>query len=1087
MFASQLANRILHLALQRGWIPAARLGEGAGEVTHDPVGLLARLREEGVLDAGQIQELERAAMGEPDPLLDGTLAGDPGEGAFSAKEREAAASGVSLADLTRPRPVLPRSGSSSSGSWPIVTGGLEGDALGPYQVLGILGSGGMGRVYKALDPALGRVVALKVLQRTGPDLLDRFLREARAQARVEHPYVAKVHAVGEAGGRAFIAMQYVEGQSLREGLAGLPLEEKVRVLEEACEGVHAAHRLGIIHRDLKPGNILVERDADGAPHPVVLDFGLASLPEYAELGHGGYAFGTPRYMSPEQVQGRSLDRRTDVYSLGVTCFEVLCGRPPFEGDEVPELLRQVVEEEAPRPSAVAPELPRDLETILLKAMEKAPARRYDSARALGADFRRYLEGEPILARPSTRLERFAKWTRRNRALAGVTLGALGAVVAVGIFALAMVARSRNQARAAAYFNRESERQESLLARTYSMPAHDVTAAEDQVRADLERLQRIMKNLGREAEGPGLVALGRAHRLLGDLEEAHGELKRAWDLGYHSPEAAVELGLAKAGLYRRLLMPRTGADRVERQQDLDARYRKPAIELLRLARLGSASTTPDLAQAELALTEERYEEALRLAQRARENQGWLYESHLLEAEVHMQKALRASDGRRHQEAEALLVLAGEALAKALEIGRSAPAVYLLEARRRTDLLRVRAESGRGGKDNRLRDWALEACEAARRIRPRGWEAATCRALAHLSWAPQLSSRGEDPRTELKLGIEAAEQALAQRPESNETLDALAFLWWRWAMVEQLEGKDPREPLRHATSALERAFKDPELAHHLHHRMGLCNTTQALYDLGHGVNPEGAVAEAERHFRESYRLKGVGQPLSDLLWALGIRAQAMAWGGADLTPLVKEAEELHAQCRKLIPGYFFAQTNLADILLLRVEAMRRRGEDPGLELQRCRDLGESALGASPNLPYAQVILGRVALLQGLREGLGTDQDFERARRYFEAARAQRPNRVEFQRWPLVLRLERLRLEPAWSERAYRSLSRDLDGVRQRHPSDPELVLLAARLEAQAARRGELSKRKPRRAKAETLRQRVLELNPNLRGVAERVDSR
>lgn len=309
MHASQLAHRILLLALRRGWIDGARLEEGAGEATHDPVGLLARLREEGILDEARVQELEREVLGEPDLLLDGTLDGAPPEDARAIKEREAAALGVSLADLTRHRPLLSQGGTNSSGSWPMVTGGLEGDALGPYQVLGILGTGGMGRVYKALDPALGRVVALKVLQRKGPDVLDRFLREARAQARVEHPYVAKVHAVGEADGRAFIAMQFVEGQSLREGLAGLSLEEKVRVLEEVCEGVHAAHRLGIIHRDLKPGNILVEQDADGRPHPVVLDFGLACLPEHAELGQAGFAFGTPRYMSPEQVQGRSLDRR----------------------------------------------------------------------------------------------------------------------------------------------------------------------------------------------------------------------------------------------------------------------------------------------------------------------------------------------------------------------------------------------------------------------------------------------------------------------------------------------------------------------------------------------------------------------------------------------------------------------------------------------------------------------------------------------------------------------------------------------------------------------------------------------------------
>src|SRR5262245_60820257 len=269
-----------------------------------------------------------------------------------------------------------------------------------YRVERFLGSGGMGSVYLASDPQLGRHVALKFLHYNDPVLVVRFLREARAQARVEHPNICQVHEVGEVEGRPYIAMQYVEGKSLSELRGKLPTEAAVRLVRDVARAVHTAHKTGLIHRDLKPANILVGKDDAGVLHPWVVDFGLAQDQGEEGLTRTGLISGTPAYVSPEQAQGGHLDRRTDVYSLGVVLYALLTESPPFAGTTAAGTLVRVLQEEPEPPRKRKPAIPADLETIVLKCLEKTPERRYDSARALADDLDRWLEGEPIAARPA---------------------------------------------------------------------------------------------------------------------------------------------------------------------------------------------------------------------------------------------------------------------------------------------------------------------------------------------------------------------------------------------------------------------------------------------------------------------------------------------------------------------------------------------------------------------------------------------------------------------------------------------------------------------------------------------------------------
>jgi tetratricopeptide (TPR) repeat protein len=313
--------------------------------------------------------------------------------------------------------------------------GLDGaeprDAAPRYEPGEWVGEGGMARVYRAFDRQLQRPVALKLLRRDEPETRRRFLREAQAQARVRHDHVLEVYETGELRDRPFIAMRWVDGSTLLAIRPQTSLEEKVRVIAQVAEGLHAAHREGLIHRDVKPSNILVERTADGGWKPWIADFGIAS---WSEGGGAGELAGTPAYLAPELLRGPGArgDRRSDVYSLGVTLYELLTGETPFHAAEPVELLRRVRDDPPRPPRRLLPTLPADLEAIVLKCLNKDPEARYPSARALAEDLRRFLGGQAVeayVAGLSYRLTRFALRHRLLLAVAGVGALLLAAALA----------------------------------------------------------------------------------------------------------------------------------------------------------------------------------------------------------------------------------------------------------------------------------------------------------------------------------------------------------------------------------------------------------------------------------------------------------------------------------------------------------------------------------------------------------------------------------------------------------------------------------------------------------------------------------
>ncbi|HEX8200247.1 MAG TPA: serine/threonine-protein kinase [Isosphaeraceae bacterium] len=307
-------------------------------------------------------------------------------------------------------------------------------AFGKYQLLGEIGRGGMGVVYRARQRDLDRDVAIKMILAShlaSAEQVARFYAEARAAARVEHPHIVGIHEVGQIAGQHYFAMEYVAGQSLAKRLhqGPLPPEAAARCVWEVALAVEHLHAQGIVHRDLKPSNILL----DGAGLPYVTDFGLAKmLTGDGDLTRTGSIIGTPSYMSPEQAAGitAEIGPRSDVYALGAILYELLTGRPPFSEANPLETLVQVLEGEPPRPGQLRPRLPRELEWICLRCLEKSPADRYPSAAALAADLGRFLHGEPVEARRTGLWDRTRRWARREPALVSRlgTMGIVGAII-----------------------------------------------------------------------------------------------------------------------------------------------------------------------------------------------------------------------------------------------------------------------------------------------------------------------------------------------------------------------------------------------------------------------------------------------------------------------------------------------------------------------------------------------------------------------------------------------------------------------------------------------------------------------------------
>ncbi len=303
-----------------------------------------------------------------------------------------------------------------------------------YILIKQIGKGGMGVVWKAWDRKLSRYIAIKFLTGGADEEVERFNREAKVAASVRHPNIASIFEIGAAKGQHFIAMEFIDGTGMDQ--ANVPMRDMIEMMRNVSLAIEAAHRAGIIHRDLKPQNIMVTKQG----WPYVLDFGLAKQVSGGKgntLSVTGTIMGTPAYMPPEQAQGHisKIDARSDVYSLGATLYTLITKQVPFKGETPMDTVMKVVNQEPVPPQKIKADCPPEIQTIILKAMEKEQDRRYQTAGELAEDLRRYLSDESLLAKPPSIHYKIVKGLKRNKLAVGASVAVLLAIAAAVVFAV----------------------------------------------------------------------------------------------------------------------------------------------------------------------------------------------------------------------------------------------------------------------------------------------------------------------------------------------------------------------------------------------------------------------------------------------------------------------------------------------------------------------------------------------------------------------------------------------------------------------------------------------------------------------------
>lgn len=916
-----------------------------------------------------------------------------------------------------------------------------------------LGAGGMGRVVRAWDRLLQRPVALKFLRPRESEREQRVLAEARAQAQVEHPNVCKVFDVGEAGGEPYLAMQLVQGEPLHRAWQGLDLRERLELMRDVAEGVHASHRAGLLHLDLKPDNVLVEIREGGRRHPYVMDFGLGRGEEASE---GLAPLGTPPFTSPEQARGdaRHLDRRTDVYALGVMLFEAVADASPFEVSNYADLVEAILAGRSVPLEDRRRDAPRDLVLVVGKAMAREPAQRYATALALADDLQRFLDGEPISVRPATVLYRLTVWTRRHPRIA-LAAGALAlAAGGSGLYAWRTSDRAEAQARAAATYGEAMARVQALVRMAHLQPAHDIRGELAVVKGLLADIRRDMPGPGKPGRGSALHALGRGELTLGRPKEALALFQEARKAGLAGPALDLDQGQAEAALYlqdvvgARLI--RDPAKRQARLEELERTLKSPALDRLRRSRAASEVQARYI-EAVIAACEDRFPDAIQACEGALARAPWFYEALILQSWVASAKARHQLQGLERGSPEGIQALEASAipLRRLLAAAPSFPTAYRLEAGRLYDQSVFLENVDTRGAIRAL-EAGLAEVKAGLKVDPD--DAALLVQAARLRWvqAENVSKIGGDPAPLFAEARAAAQRAEAVDPGMPMASKVRADLLGALALWKGSRGEPALAELREALDALGSYERQAGVDAVSLRTRGWLLQVEALEIIAAGQDPVPALDAGILTYRQLLeRMPQDPLPLANLPRLLGQRYEVAA-GKGDPASL----EEGLKLARLMAEGNIHASDGLCNgcyLARLRAGAAAGRGEDPGPWLRQARELGERAQDIAPSDMAPWLELGAIyADSARLEADAGRRQGWlAKAEAAFRKAAALNPASHEAPQGLAEVALARIRAGEAG---AGREGLKQADRALALNPRSHEALALRGALRSAAGRREE-----------------------------------
>lgn len=827
-----------------------------------------------------------------------------------------------------------------------------------YKIIKLLGEGGMGKVYKAHDTKLNRYVALKFLKENDPLKQKRLLNEAQAQAKLKSEAVCKIYEVGEMDGKPFISMQYIEGENLRDLSKEMSLEMKLNLIKKVAEALQEAHKLGILHRDINPSNIMIEKDEKGQPKPYILDFGLAK--EVAEPGitQEGLIMGTLFYMSPEQARGLSsnMDRRSDIYSVGATLYEILTSRPPFTGG-FSEVLDKICNQEPDPLTRINPSIPKDVESIVNKCLEKDVNLRYDSAKALAEDIERFLNGETVLARRTTFFYYLYKKIKKNKVLFLTIAIALMTIMVFSGMWISEKINSRKRAQLMQKFGEEIKEIESIMRYSHMLPIHNNSIEKEIILDKIKMIQLKMKKIGKVGECPSYYAIGRAYMSLRDFRKSQTYFQIAYENKYREAEFLYNYGLVLGEIYQEELREveriRNKEIREARKKEIEKKYRNPALNFIKESKVNFKEQS-EYAEALILFYEKSYDFSLKKAERMAGKTPWFYEVYKLKGDIHSAIGKEKESEGDFDKASLEYDLSEKEYSMAKEIGRSDVSIYLAMANLMRMKLRLETERGKPGQEIFKR--AREEIKNALIIDSENEKAYNLDSLICWTWANEQLKYGKDPVPFIDESIKSAEKAIQIRSDFALPYNNIGVANIIKADYLTNIGEDPLNSIQKSLENYEKAIELDSENVEVYINLGNAYTYMVDYLYNKGKEIDIYIQKAIKSYSHA---EDILSNMPALYNNFGIIYQYKAENeinrGMDPAKSFEKAIEKHKKAIKLNPNYISALLNLGvDYAELAIYE-KLKGKNPIEKLKQSNEYYIKAININPSYAKAYNNLG------------------------------------------------------------------------------------------------------------------------------------